>query len=59
MKQKQLERWAYAKPEVEACPMQIESLLDSLSGQHHDAQPGGSFDNAKQGWLDEEEEEDF
>ena len=60
MNQKQLERWAYAKPEVEAIRLEPHSeLMDTSfpnSGGHNKAGDDGEL-NAKQGWFDEEEEE--
>ena len=64
MKQKQLERWAYAKPEVETIRLEAHNeLMDTSfpnSGGHNKAGDDGEL-NAKQGWFDEdgEEEEDF
>ena len=57
MNRKQLESKAYSKPNVAVCLLQTEQLLTFASGQHQDAENGGSYGNAKQGWFDEEEEE--
>ena len=60
MNQKQLERWAYAKPEVEAIQMEAHSELMDTSfpnnGGHKKAEDDGDELNAKQGWFDEDEE---
>ena len=58
MNRKQLESRAYAKPAFSVCALQTESLLQTFSSQHHDAEHGGTFGDAKQGWLDDEDEED-
>ena len=62
MKQKQLERWAYAKPEVEAIQMEAHNeLMDTSfpnSGGHNKAGDDGDDLSAKQGWFDEDDEED-
>ena len=62
MKRKQLERWAYAKPTVEAIRLEPHSeLMDTSfpnSGGHNKAGDDGADLNAKQGWFDEDEEED-
>ena len=63
-KQKQLESRAYAKPAVEAIRLEPHNeLMDTSfpnSGGHNKAGDDGEL-NAKQGWFDEdgEEEEDF
>ena len=54
----QLESRAYAKPEVTVCHMQTEHTLLHASGQHEDAGHGGTIGNAKQGWFDEDDEEE-
>ena len=59
MKQKQLERWAYAKPAVSVCEMQTESLLQTFSSQHRPGQHGTGPSSAKQAWLEEEDEDGF
>ena len=60
MNKKQLERWAYAKPAIEAIRLEPHSeLMDTSfpnSGGHNKA--GDDDLSAKQGWFDEEEEED-
>ena len=58
MNRKQLESRAYVKPAFSVCALQTESLLQTFSSQHHDAEHGGTAGDAKQGWLDEEDEED-
>ena len=61
MKQKQLERWTYAKPEVEAIRLEPHSeLMDTSfpnSGGHNKAGDDGDDLSAKQGWFDEDEED--
>ena len=61
MKQKQLERWAYAKPAVEVIRLEAHSeLMDTSfpnSGGHNKAGDDGDDLSAKQGWFDEEEED--
>ena len=60
MNRKQLEESrAYAKPAIVVCGMQTESLLQSLSGQHHPGHHGSGPSSAKQGWFDDEEEDDL
>ena len=60
MKQKQLERWAYAKPEIEAIRLETHSELMDTSfpnnGGHKKADDDGEL-NAKQGWFDEDDED--
>ena len=60
MKQKQLERWAYAKPAVEAIRLEAHSeLMDtSFPSQHNPGQHGTGPSSAKQGWFDEEDEDE-
>ena len=58
MNRNQLESRAYAKPEVTVCHMQTEHTLLHASGQHEDAGHGGTIGNAKQGWFDEDDEEE-
>ena len=50
---------SYVKPEVSVCLSQTEYLLTSASGDNKDLEPGGSFGDAKRGWFDEEDEEEF
>ena len=60
MKQKQLERWAYAKPEVTINPVDTEALLavgSKFNGGHSQGHVGGGGGDAKQGWFDEDEED--
>ena len=57
MNRKQLESRAYMKPAVSVCEMQTESLLQAFSSQHEDAEHGGTAGDAKQGWLDDEEDD--
>ncbi|WP_311442646.1 hypothetical protein [Hoylesella enoeca] len=61
MKQKQLERMGYSKPEVEAIRLEPHSeLMDTSfpnSGGHNKAGDDGDDLSAKQGWFDEKEEE--
>ena len=61
MKQNQLERWAYAKPEVTINPVDAESLLSTgsqFSGGHSQGHVGGGGGDAKQGWFDEDDEDE-
>ena len=64
MNRKQLESRAYAKPAIEVIHLEPHSeLMDTSfpnSGGHNKAGDDGEL-NAKQGWFDEdgEEEEDF
>ena len=55
MNRKQLESRAYMKPVMNVCALQTESLLQAFSSQHEDAEHGGTFGDAKQGWLDDED----
>ena len=61
MNQKQLERWAYAKPAIEAIRLEPHNeLMDTSfpnSGGHKKAEDDGDDLSAKQGWFDEEEED--
>ena len=61
MKQKQLESRAYAKPAVEAIRLEAHNeLMDTSfpnSGGHNKAGDDGDDLSAKQGGLDEEEED--
>ena len=47
----------YVKPFISVCAVQTESFLHA-SGQHQDAEHGGTIGNAKQGWFDEEDEDE-
>ena len=61
MKQKQLESWAYAKPEVTINPVDTEALLASgskFNGGHSQGHVGSGGGDAKQGWFEEEEDEE-
>ena len=60
MKQKQLESRAYAKPAVEAIRLEPHSeLMDtSFPSQHNPGQHGTGPAGAKQGWFDEEDEDE-
>ena len=57
MNRNQLERWAYAKPAINVCGLQTESLLQTFSSQHNPGHHGTGPSSAKQGWFDEEEVE--
>ena len=61
MNQQQLERWAYAKPAIEAIRLEPHNeLMDTSfpnSGGHKKAEDDGDDLSAKQGWFDEEEED--
>lgn len=48
----------YVKPAVSVCTAQTESLLQTFSSQHEDAEHGGTIGDAKQGWLNEEDEDE-
>ena len=50
----------YLKPEVEAIRLDMQSqLMDtSFPSQHHPAQPGGTISSAKQGWFEDEFEDE-
>ena len=62
MKQKQLESRAYAKPTVETIRLESHNeLMDTSfpnSGGHNKAGDDGDDLSAKQGWFDEDEEEE-
>lgn len=58
MKKDYLESRVYVKPEVTVCHIQTEHTLLHASGQHEDAGHGGTIGNAKQGWFDEDDEEE-
>ena len=61
MNQKQLERWAYAKPAMEAIRLEPHNeLMDTSfpnSGGHNKARDDGDDLSAKQGWFDDDEED--
>ena len=60
MYRKQLERWAYAKPAVEAIRLEAHNELmeTSFPSQHNPGQHGTGPSSAKQGWFDEEDEDE-
>ena len=60
MNRKQLERLGYSKPAVEAIQMETHSeLMDtSFPSQHNPGQHGTGPSSAKQGWFDEEDEDE-
>ena len=60
MYRKQLERWAYAKPSIEAIRLEAhgELMETSFPSQHNPGQHGTGPSSAKQGWFDEEEEDE-
>ena len=62
MNRKQLESRAYAKPAVEAIRLEAHNeLMDTSfpnSGGHKKADDDGDDLSAKQGWFDEDEEEE-
>ena len=53
---KKVKRRTYQKPESKIVKMQVEHLLQAVSGQHKHIGQGGTFGNAKRG-SDEEWEE--
>ena len=61
MNRNQLERWAYAKPAIEAIRLEPHNqLMDTSfpnSGGHKKAGDDGDDLSAKQGWFDEDEED--
>ena len=59
MKKKQKERLAYMQPLITVIEMPSQEHLLKLSGQHEDADNGGSFGDAKQGFFYDEEEEEI
>ena len=62
MKQKQLESRAYVKPAVTINPVDAESLLSTgshFNGGHNQGHVGGGGGDAKQGWFEEEDEDDL
>ena len=60
MNQKQLERMGYSKPAVEAIRLEPHSELmeTSLPSQHNPGHHGTGPSSAKQGWFDEEDEDE-
>ena len=60
MNRKQLERWAYAKPSIETIRLEAhgELMETSFPSQHNPAQHGTGPSSAKQGWFDEEDEDE-
>ncbi len=48
----------YVKPELDICNMQVEHLLTIASGQHEHIGQGGTVGSAKQGWYENEEDEE-
>ena len=60
MYRKQLERWAYAKPSIEAIRLEAhgELMETSFPSQHNPGQHGTGPAGAKQGWFDEEDEDE-
>ena len=61
MNQKQLESRAYVKPAVTINLVNAESLLSTgshFSGGHNQGHVGGGGGDAKQGWFDEEDEDE-
>ena len=60
MNRNQLERWAYAKPAVEAIRLEAHNELmeTSFPSQHNPGQHGTGPAGAKQGWFDEEDEDE-
>ena len=60
MNRNQLESRAYAKPAVEAIRLEAHSeLMDtSFPSQHNPGQHGTGPAGAKQGWFDEEDEDE-
>ena len=59
MNRKQLESRAYMKPAFSVCALQTESLLQAFSSQHNPGHHGTGPSSAKQGWFEEEDEEDL
>lgn len=51
MKKKQ----SYITPEIQVFETYQEHLLQQASGQHKDADNGGTFGDAKQGFFDEDD----
>ena len=60
MNRNQLERWAYAKPAIEAIRLEAHNELmeTSFPSQHNPGQHGTGPSSAKQGWFDEEDEDE-
>ena len=60
MNRNQLERWAYAKPAIGAIRLEAHNeLMDtSFPSQHNPGQHGTGPSSAKQGWFDEEDEDE-
>ena len=60
MKQNQLERMGYSKPEIETIRLEAHSeLMDtSFPSQHNPGHHGTGPSSAKQGWVDEEDEDE-
>ena len=56
MKKMESKKRAYTTPEIVVYPMENDSLLQAVSGQHQHIGQGGTFGNAKRG-SDEEWEE--
>ena len=60
---KQTKKRAYAKPESKIVSMQMEHLLQAVSGQHKHIGQGGTYGDAKRNntgwdaWEDEDESE--
>ena len=58
---KQATKWAYIKPESKIVKMQMEQLLQAVSGQHKHIGQGGTYGDAKRNnmewgeWDDEDE----
>ena len=48
---------AYTTPEIKIYPMENDSLLQAVSGQHKHIGQGGTFGSAKRGYDEEWEEE--
>ena len=57
MTRKQLRKRVYVRPTINAFTIQQEPLL-GVSGQHENAGHGGTIGNAKQGFFDEDKDED-
>ena len=55
MKEMQLNRKAYLKPEVEVIGVNVENLLATVSGDHEHIGQGNTIETAKQGEFDEEQ----
>ena len=55
MDNKKRKKRAYTMPEFKVYPMENDSLLQAVSGQHEHIGQGGTFGSAKQ-WEDEWEE---